>query len=336
MLSGNAPTGPEIRPNTAAVDTLLELRVRAIAQEAEGIFSFDLRDPEGRALPPFTPGAHLDVILPENLARSYSLVSLPEGSRRYNIAVGRDPASRGGSAYLCDRVRPGDRIQVRPPSNTFPLIEDAPLSVFVAGGIGITPVWCMIQRLAEIGRPWELHYAAKSRARAAFLPDIEALAARTDGRVVTAFGADGDARLALPAIVGGVRQPDAHLYCCGPAGMLQAFVSATAHLPPQTVHREAFAADQAPARGGFEVVLASSGRTIYVPADKTILQTLLDQGLSIARACQEGVCGTCETGVLDGVPDHRDAVLSPREKRANTRMMICVSGCHGDRLVLDL
>lgn len=336
MLSGIAPIGPQIGPNTAAEGALLELKVRAIAQKAEGIFSFDLRCPDGRALPPFTAGAHLDVILPEDITRSYSLVSLPEDGRRYVIAVGRDPASRGGSAYLCDRVRPGDRIQVRPPSNTFALIENASQSVFVAGGIGITPVWCMIQRLAELGRPWELHYAAKSRDRAAFLPEIEALAARSDGCVTTALGASGDARLDMHAIVGQVRHPKAHLYCCGPVGMLETFASATAHLPLETVHREAFAADQAPARGGFEVVLASSGRTIFVPTDKTILQTLLDEGLSIARSCQEGVCGTCETGVLEGVPDHRDAVLSAREKRTNTRMMICVSGCLGNRLVLDL
>jgi vanillate O-demethylase ferredoxin subunit len=234
-------------------------------------------------------------------------------------------------------VRVGDVLTIGAPRNNFPLVEDAPHSLFIAGGIGITPLWCMIQRLEELGRSWELHYCARTRQTAAFLDELRGLGSRVHLNLHFNFDQEPDGRMLDIAAVVAKAAPETHLYCCGPVPMLAAFEAAAGRHPPQQVHVEYFAPKEAPAAGGgFTVVLARSGRSIAVPAGKTILDALLDEGVDVPYACTEGVCGTCETKVLEGIPDHRDLVLSGDEKSSNRTMMICCSGCKSDRLVLDI
>jgi vanillate O-demethylase ferredoxin subunit len=309
------------------------LRLHAIAFETASVRLFDLRDPDGHILPAFAPGAHVDVRLNGSLARSYSLIGDPADGSRYLLGVQRDPQSRGGSRYLHDQARVGDLIEVSHPISQFPLIEDAPSSVFIAGGIGITPILPMMERLAGLGRPFILHYGVRDREALPFRSRM----ARHGDNVRMAFSREpGGRRLDIAAIVDAA-PVDAELYCCGPRGMLDAFAAATAGRDPARVHVEHFAAvEPAAVEGGFEVVLARSGLAVAVPRGKTILEALNEAGIEPACSCIEGVCGTCETRVLDGVPDHRDAILTP-EERANSRtMMICVSGAKTARLVLDL
>ncbi len=315
------------------MDTPIALRVASISREAEGINSYDLRHPAGGELPPFTAGAHVDLQLPNGLIRCYSLVNPERERHRYVIAVNKDAASRGGSRFIHEHLRVGDVIGVGIPRNNFALEEGATRSVLIAGGIGITPLWCMIQRLEALGRDWELYFSARTRQHAAFGGPLRRLGARVHWN----FDREpGGAMHDLAKIVRAA-PPDAHLYCCGPRSMLAAFERATAARPPQLVHVEYFGPKEPPAaRGGFTVVLARAGRSLTVPAGKTILETLLDEGLEVQHSCTQGVCGSCETPVLEGVPDHCDLVLSKEERARNRTMMICCSGAKSARLVLDL
>jgi len=314
----------------------ISVRVQAVRLEAEGIFSFELRPLAGETLPTFSAGAHLDLILPSGLERSYSLLNPSSETGRYVIAVKREAESRGGSAFLCEILRVGDVIGIKPPLNTFELDESAIKTVFIGGGIGITPLLSMMHRLDEVGRPWQLFFSASRQSEVPFLGEITAFERRSPGRTTMWFGdSTQQDRFVIDQVIAGF-PPGTHFYCCGPARMLRAFQQATTLLPPDHVHSEYFTSDQPVALGGFEVVLARSGKAFRIPADKTILETLLAEGMNLPRSCMQGVCGTCETVVLEGVPDHRDHVLSERERRSNRKMMICRSGCIGDRLVLDL
>lgn len=308
----------------------LEVRVKSATWEAPGIVSYELRAPSGSDLPAFTAGAHIDLKLGNGLVRSYSLVNPQSERQRYVIAVQKDRASRGGSQWVHEHLRPGDVIEIAPPSNNFPLDERARKSIFIAGGIGITPIMSMIERLTSLGRDWELIYCARMRAQAAFVAALESRAR---------FNFDeepGGRMLDIAALVAGA-PADAHLYCCGPAPMLAAFEAATAALPRERVHVEYFTAKEAPAAdGGFKLVLARSGRELDVPSGKTILDTLLDAGLDVPHSCTQGVCGTCETRVLEGIPDHRDIILTDDERASNRTLMICCSGSKTEKLVLDL
>lgn len=310
----------------------LRLRVKSATWEAPGIISYELRAPDGAPLPPFTAGAHIDLHLANGLIRSYSLVNPQAERQRYVIAVQKDRATRGGSKWVHEQLRVGDLVTVSAPRNNFPLAEEAPHSVLFAGGIGITPIMSMLERLTTLGRSWELHYCARTRAGAAF---VERLAGRPEVR----FNFDeepGGALLDIAAIVRGAR-PGTHFYCCGPLPMLETFEAITASLAPERVHVEYFAAKEPPAHaGGFTVVLAKSGREIAIPAGKTILDALLEAGVEVPYSCKEGVCGTCETRLLEGVADHRDLILTKEEHAANRSMMICCSGAKSERLVLDL
>ncbi len=314
-----------------------QVRVRSIAYEAQGILAFELVAPDGGQLPAFSAGAHVDVHLPNGLIRSYSLSNDQSERHRYLIGVNRDPASRGGSRYLHERVRPGDILTVSGPRNHFVLDETAERSLFIAGGIGITPILSMIRRQRERGASWTLHYCARSREHAAFLDDIHRLADGGSGRVMLSFDSErAGRRLDIPAVVASA-SADTHLYCCGPLPMLDAFDRATAQRFARTVHREYFAARGAPVlEGGFSVELARSGTTLTVPPGKSILDVVLDAGVPVPHSCMEGICGSCETRVLAGAPDHRDLILSEQEKASNTTMLICCSGSKGGPLVLDL
>jgi vanillate O-demethylase ferredoxin subunit len=316
---------------------VIEVRIKRICYEAENVNSYELTSPAGDDLIPFTAGCHIDLHLSNGIIRSYSLVNDQRERHRYVIAVNKDRASRGGSRFVHDNLRAGDVVTVSHPHNNFALDEAAEHSVLIAGGIGITPLLSMVRRLETLGRSWELFYAARTRRAAAFLDELNGLESNGPPKVRVDFDDERSGQMFdLPALVRNA-PARAHLYCCGPPPMLEAFEAATADRPSDHVHVEYFQAREAPAsEGGFEVKLARSNRTIEVGAGKTILEALLDAGIVANYACAEGVCGTCETRVLEGTPDHRDQFLSNEEQATNKTMMICCSGARSRTLLLDL
>jgi len=310
------------------------LRVSAIRWLAPTIREIELSAPDGRALPAPTPGAHINLALPGGLARSYSLVNAPGDDCRYLVGVNRDPASRGGSAHVCDTMRVGDMVDVSAPLNTFPLVNVARI-VFFAGGIGITPILSMIRARAAAGLTWVLHYAFRDRAAAAYLPDLTALAQQSTGRLYLHDDAVAGRVMDMATAVSAA-PTDAHLYCCGPGPMIAAFTAAASGRPAETIHVEHFSNSFQASTNSFTVVLKRRGIEIEVPAGKTIIDSLIEAGIRVNYSCREGVCGTCETRIIEGVPDHKDNVLSAREKASNKLIMICCSGAKSDRLVLDI
>jgi vanillate O-demethylase ferredoxin subunit len=318
-------------------DGTIQVRIKRISYEAESINSYELVAPAGGDLLAFTAGSHIDLHLSNGMIRSYSLLNEPCERHRYVIAVNKDAASRGGSRFVHDTLRAGDLITISHPRNNFALQDNARHSVLIAGGIGITPLLSMIRRLETLGRSWELFYAARTRFAAAFLDELNVIRPQPYANLHVNFDHEPCGRpFDLSQIVRNTGT-DAHLYCCGPVPMLEAFEAATRDRPAETVHVEYFKAKEKPAAGGgFEVRLARSNRTIRVEAGKTILNALLDAGIAVKYACTEGVCGTCETGVVEGVPDHRDLFLSKEEQATNKIMMICCSGSKSGTLVLDI
>ena len=308
---------------------LVLVNIRLAARDTN-LYTFEA--PDGGALPPATPGAHLTLHLPNGLERQYSLVEAKANPTSYTVGIKRDGASRGGSSWIHDHLKVGMRLLVDPPRNNFPLNEDAQRTVLFAGGIGITPIYCMATRLAALGRSFALHYSCRSRADAAFLRELAGEAhvhLHIDDEQAGRFLPIADLVAAAPQ--------GAHLYCCGPAPMLAAFEAAATGRPPEQIHVEYFTQQhEAATSGGFTVVLARSQREFVVPDGKTILQALRDGGFDAAHSCEEGVCGACETKVIEGVPDHRDSVLSQAERSAGKTMMICCSGALSPKLVLDL
>jgi ferredoxin-NADP reductase len=284
------------------------------------------------ALPGAEPGAHLGVILPNGIERQYSLTHSGPSLTHYTVGVKRDANSRGGSVFMHDQLRVGASVHIVPPRNNFPLKEDAELSVFVAGGIGITPIYCMVQRLIALGRNWELYYSSRSRRDAAFLDEL-----KSHAQAHFHFDDEEEGRfLQVAKIVEGLPK-HAHLYCCGPAPMLAAFEAATANWPPEQIHVEYFTPKFAAAsEGGFVVELARSKRELTVPPGKSILQVVREAGIQVPHSCEEGVCGACETRVISGTPDHRDTILTEQERKESATMMICCSGSKSPRLVLDI
>lgn len=319
----------------------IQVQIRAIRYEAQGILSYELRPPpgsEGAELPPFTAGAHVDVHLRDGMVRSYSLLNDDAERGRYVIAVNKDPNGRGGSRYMHEALKAGDSLAISAPRNNFALDEEGRHSIMIAGGIGITPLWSMVQKLERLERSWELHYSARTRQHAALLDRLEQLRPDARRRVHVNFDHEPGARMLDLAAIVSASAPDAHFYCCGPTGMLKAFEEATASRDARFVHLEHFggAAAAASAQGGFTVHLARAGRDVAVPAGSSILDALLAAGVDVAHSCMEGVCGSCEVAVLEGVPEHRDLVLTRVEKEKNRSIMVCCSGCKGERLVLDL
>jgi ferredoxin-NADP reductase len=313
-------------------ETLIEVCVAGVREAAKDTKIYELRRPDGKPLPAAEPGAHIDVILPNGKQRQYSLTACESNPERYLIGVKRDPASRGGSSYMHDEVTAGQTFKIRPPTNHFPLVENAPHVVLIAGGIGVTPIFCMVQRLAALGRAFELHYSCRSRADMTFRQELE----KFDEAHLHCDDESGGKFLDIPAIVAAAPK-DAHLYCCGPLPMLKAFESATAEWPRAQIHVEYFAPKQEPSKtGGFVVELAKSGQEFVIPEGKTILQVLLDAGIYVDYSCELGICGLCQTPLLSGTPEHRDAFLTDEQKAANDTVMICCAGSKGERLVLDL
>lgn len=315
----------------------LKARVHEIRQEADGVVSVELRGLPDGALPPFTPGAHIDLHLPIGI-RSYSLTNAPTERHRYVVAVGLPANSRGGSAYVHRDLKTGADIEISAPRNMFPLVDgDGPVAL-IAGGIGITPIRCMFNALREAGREVTLLYSARSRQNAAFADEL----ARQPG-VRLHFDDEAGGPPDLDRLLADAA-PATHFYCCGPAPMLAAYEQAGARqsIAADHIHLERFSpAQDAPAAlqdgdGAFTVELANSGMTVDVAPGQSLLQALLDAGADAPYSCREGICGACETTVLEGTPEHRCSVLSDAEKAAGKTMMICVSRCAGQRLVLDL
>ena len=316
----------------------LTVRVVRKTAEATDIATFELVDAQGDALPPFSAGAHIDVHLPNGLVRQYSLCNDSAETHRYLIGVLRDPASRGGSLAMHDLVNEGDILQISAPKNHFPLAHEARRSLLLAGGIGITPILCMAERLAISGAEFDLHYCTRSPARTAFRNRIRGSAFTS--RVHFHFD-DGDAaqKLDIAATLGKV-EDGTHLYVCGPKGFMNAVLDTAraAGWPEAQLHYEFFAANVGPSDSdeSFEVKLASSGRVIKVEKDKTIITALAAAGVEIPFSCEQGVCGTCLTRVLEGVPDHKDNYLTPEEQAANDQLLPCCSRAKSPMLVLDL
>jgi vanillate O-demethylase ferredoxin subunit len=308
----------------------LEVRVDAIRYLAEDTHAYEFVSPSGIALPPASPGDHIDVHLPNGLVRQYSLLELRPD--RYVVAVKRAPASRGGSRFLHEDLRVGTRLLVGDPRNHFSFDPDATHSVFVAGGIGITPIMTMVDHAAANGLSWELHYATRSN-HSAF---TNALARHGDRVRLWGSRRTVGQPLDIAALIGS-SDPAAHFYCCGPESMIAAFRQAAQAIPEERVRFERFAAISAEgSHAGFTVVLARSERAVLVPPGTTILDALLKEGLDLPFSCQQGICGQCETKVLAGAPDHHDQILTEDERASGETMMICCSGSKGDRLVLDL
>ncbi|WP_140635310.1 PDR/VanB family oxidoreductase [Methylibium rhizosphaerae] len=315
----------------------LELIVSRRRQEAEGICSFELARPDGGELPPFTAGAHIDVYVQPGVVRQYSLCGEPGDRRRWRIAVLREPASRGGSAGMHDEVKPGSTLRVSTPRNHFALVP-APHSLLLAGGIGVTPILAMAKTLHREGGSFEMHYCTRSPGRTAFLDELRAAAfgqrARfhfDDGLPAQKFDAD--------SVLSGA-QPGTHLYVCGPSGFMDHVLGTARRLgwAEERLHREYFAGSvvSSPADTGFDIQLARSKRTLQIPADKSVLQVLLDGGIDVAFSCESGVCGSCLTPVLEGTPDHRDSYLTDAERAANDQFTPCCSRSKTPVLILDL
>jgi vanillate O-demethylase ferredoxin subunit len=315
----------------------LLVKVTKKTHEAVDIATFELSAVDGARLPPFSAGSHIDVEVRADLVRQYSLCNDPSEQHRYLIGVLREPQSRGGSIGMHDDIKEGDIVRISEPKNHFPLSR-AERTLLFAGGIGITPILCMAERLAQLGDDFALHYCARSAERAAFRGRI-AESGFAD-RVQFHFDdGDVDQRLDLAMLLAAPGH-DTHIYVCGPGGFID-YVVQTAKLHGwslERIHLEYFAAPVADASANvdFNVQLASTGKIYSVPADKTIVDVLRENGIEILVSCEQGVCGTCVTRVLDGEPDHRDVYLTDAEHARNDQLTPCCSRSKSRTLVLDL
>lgn len=316
--------------------TVLKLRVAAVQAEARDVMRLELRDPQGGTLPAFEPGAHLTLHLPNGLQRQYSLAGDWRERDRYVLGVGRAAASRGGSDFVHAMLRAGSDIACSVPANNFALVPDAPRYLFVAGGIGITPILAMLRWCEATGKSWKLVYAARSRVRMGFYEELQAFGDKVR------FHCDDEqgGPLAVAALMSGV-EPGTHVYCCGPAPLMEAVREHGAPLGEQALHFEWFSAPAAnepaaEAEGGFWIDLKRSGTSLHVPPEQSILEVLEANGHEVPFSCREGLCGTCETGVCEGEPDHRDYVYPPSQRDSLETMLVCVSRAKSPRLVLDL
>jgi ferredoxin-NADP reductase len=304
--------------------------VTAVSKPAEDVVELTLAHPDGSPLPGWTPGAHVDLVLDQDTVRQYSLCGSPSDPKQLKVAVLLAPDTRGGSKR-CHGLAEGATVRIRGPRNHFPLVS-APRYLFVAGGIGITPLLPMIEEADAAGADWHLHYGGRSRASMAYLDRLAQY-----GERVTVVPQDEAGMLDLDTILA---TPDDRtlVYCCGPEPLLQAVEERCAGWPSGALHLERFSPKVVEREGAdtsFELVLQRSGITTTVAADTTVLQAMRDAGVSVLASCMEGTCGTCETEVVEGEIDHRDSVLDAEEQESGEVMMVCVSRCRGSRLVLD-
>lgn len=321
------PAGPQVPSGTE-----IKLRVETKQEAADGVVTLTLAHPEGRRLPDWAPGAHIDLVLPYGVTRQYSLCGDRWDPVRYRIGILREPDGRGGSAYVHDELAVGDLVAVGGPRNNFAMVPSQRY-LFIAGGIGITPLLPMITQADLIGADWHLLYGGRTRASMGFTEELT-----QHGDRVTLVPQDElgmlDLATALDACSEGNR-----VYVCGPGPLLDAVEARCTHWAPGILRTERFVArDQdAPVRDeAFEVELVRSGLAVTVPTHASVLDALREAGVQVLSSCREGTCGTCETGVVSGQPDHRDSILDDDERAANDCMFICVSRACGDRLVLEL
>lgn len=326
--SGLVRAAGERTVGNAATNLVVTAKERA----ADGVAHLTIEHPEGKRLPPWTPGAHIDVVLPNGLTRQYSLCGDRWDAYRYRIGVLREPSSRGGSQYVHDVLEVGDHVGLGGPRNHFHLVP-ATEYVFIAGGIGITPILPMVHQAELQGIPWTLHYGGRSRSSMAFLDVLEAY-----GDKVRVQPADEVGTIDLASALE-LRGAGARVYSCGPGGLLGAIESMSGEWPSFAVRSERFVANALtpPTRTEpYSVELRRSGTRFQVDPSSSLLQAIRSSGAEVVSSCTAGTCGTCEVSVLFGTPDHRDSVLSERERACNDRMLVCVSGSSSDELVLDL
>jgi ferredoxin-NADP reductase len=319
-------------PGTSVREVELELRIAERHRLADGVVGFTLVDPEGRDLPPWRPGAHIDLLFGASLERQYSLCGDPADRSSWKVAILREPESRGGSDFAHEDVHAGSMLRVRGPRNHFELVPTESY-LFIAGGIGITPIVPMIVEADAVGADWRLLYGGRTRDSMAFGDELAVY-----GEKVALRPEDEHGLLDLDAALGDAKDGSL-VYCCGPERLLLAVEDRCAGWPAGSLHVERFAPrapDPQAVAQPFEVVLDRSGLTLQVPVGKSILEVCLEAGVDLPSSCEEGTCGTCETEVLEGVPDHRDSVLSDQEREAADTMMVCVSRSLTGRLVLDL
>ncbi|QPF95074.1 oxidoreductase [Bradyrhizobium commune] len=318
------------------MEAALTLVIARREEQASGIVVLDLVDPDGGALPPFEPGAHVDVEVAPGLVRQYSLCGDPADTSTYRLGILLDAASRGGSRAIHADFRAGASVRIGRPRNLFPLAANARRSILIGGGIGITPMVAMAHRLHHVSGDFTLHYCVRSPAMAAFASELQEAPFRDrvhlhvdDGAAAQRF--EPARELPPPA-------DDVHLYVCGPDGFMASVIAAAERLGygAAQIHREYFKADFDRTGEAFEVVLARSNRRIAVDAGSTIVAALARAGVKIETSCEEGICGTCLCNVLAGLPDHRDVYLTDEEKAANDQMLVCCSRSKTPELVLDL
>ncbi|MGP6110848.1 PDR/VanB family oxidoreductase [Pseudomonas aeruginosa] len=313
----------------------LDAVIAAIRAEARDVLSLELVDPQGRELPTFKPGAHLEIQLPNGLIRHYSLCNDYRERNRFHIGVGLAPESRGGSRLLHGGLKVGEKLRISTPRNNFPLVEDGEHYSFIAGGIGITPILAMIRWCVASGKPWTLHYLARSRLRAAFYEELLDLG---NGQVTTHFLDEHAGQpLDIKATVGAMPS-SSHIYCCGPAPLMERVQAAASDRPTSQVHFEWFSgkAQDNTDNQAFKVILRSTGEELQVPPERSILEVLEDHGHFVPFSCREGLCSSCETQILSGIPEHRDFVLSDAAKAEGKSMLICVSRAKSEALELDI
>jgi len=317
---------------------VIDVKVTGKGYETDDICLLELARPDAAPLPAFSAGAHIDLHLPGGLVRQYSLCNPPDDRHRYELGILRDPDSRGGSRAVHEQLQVGDSLQISEPRNLFPLEHAAERHLLIAGGIGITPLLCMAERLSHLNAEFELHYCSRTPEQTAFRQRI-AQSKFTDRAHFHYSRTTPDSRLDAAALLADP-QPGTHLYVCGPNPFM-AHILDTAQAQgwqPAQLHREYFAADSSTHDGdcAFEVQLASSGEVIEIPADRSVLEVLLEREIDIPFACEEGVCGTCAVRLLEGEPDHRDLFMSEQEHASNEEFAPCCSRARSKRLVLDI
>ncbi len=311
----------------------MPLRVTRNDKIADGIHLFEFRDAAGQPLPEFSAGAHIAIQVPGGLLRKYSLCNDPAERDRYLVAVKREANGRGGSSNLIDKVKAGDTLMVAAPVNDFGLPPRAQDFLFIAGGIGITPIMAMIREVRAQNKRFRLFYCTRSPETTAFRDELSAPELK-DSVTIHYDGGDSARVLDLKPILA-ERKNREHMYCCGPRPLMEAVRAMTDHWSSAAVHFEAFseAETHKPTDKAFKVRLAHSGDVIDVPTTKTILEALREHGLDVPSSCETGTCGTCRTKLLAGQADHRDLVLAEHERGDN--IMICVSRAKSDEITID-
>jgi ferredoxin-NADP reductase len=326
------------RARPAYREVEVDAEVRRREPVSDGVVMLTLADPAGADLPEWAPGAHIDLLMTPSLVRQYSLCGDTANRAEWQVGVLLDPKSRGGSQFVHDKLHEGSTVRVRGPRNHFPLVG-SPRYLFIAGGIGVTPMMPMIAAAEATGADWRLLYGGRTRSSMAFVDDLQRHGERVT--VCSRDAQDGaNFRTNLDAALSSA-QENTLVYCCGPEGLLSAVEDACRTWPDGSLHIERFSAKaiEEPSTGAlesFDVECQRSGVTLTVPQDKTIYEVCEEAGVDVLGSCMEGVCGTCECDIIDGDADHRDSVLNDAEKAANETMMICVSRSLSERLVLDL